>query len=156
MAGAQSTLFVPTYGFPGSDNLLTSENGNRFPAVATGRIAAISPADVAIYLRKVRDLESVQQNSGQTIAERAWMKQILHLGGGGAGGERDAIRRHLEGMENIIENNVFGAEVTSVFKSNDDPVQISESEGIFNKINEGVSMITFFCLLYTSPSPRDS
>ena len=144
VAGAQSTLFVPTYGFPGSDNLLTSENGQRFPAVATGRIAATSPEDIKIYLRKVRDLEAVQQNSNQTIEERAWMKQILHLGGGGNTGERDLIRRHLEGMEEIIESNVFGAEVVSVFKSSNDPVQQSKSEEIFDRINDGVSMITFF------------
>ncbi len=144
VAGAQSTLFVPTYGYPGSDNMLASENGERFPAVATGRIAATSPEDVAIYLKKVRDLEAVQQNSSQTIEERAWMKQILHLGGGGNNGERDVIRRHLEGMEEIIENNTFGAEVTSVFKSSNDPVQISESEEIFSTINEGVSILTFF------------
>ncbi len=144
VAGAQSTLFVPTYGFPGSDNLLTSENGQRFPAVATGRIAATSPEDISIYLKKVQDLESVQQNNGQTIEDRAWMKQILHLGGGGGGGEREVIRNHLEGMENIIENNVFGAEVTSVFKSTNDPVQQSKSEEIFDRINDGVSIITFF------------
>jgi len=144
VAGAQSTLFVPTYGYPGSDNMLVSENGQRFPAVAMGRIAATNAEDIAIYLKKVRDLEAVQKNSGQTIEERAWMKQILHLGGGGNTGERDVIRRHLEGMENIVENNVFGGEVTSVFKKNNDPVQQSKSEEIFGRINKGVSMITFF------------
>lgn len=144
VTGAQSTLFVPTYGYPGSDNLLVSENGKRFPAVATGRIAATSAADIAIYLKKVRDLEAVQQNSGQTIEDRAWMKQILHLGGGGNDGERTVIRRHLENMEEIIENNVFGANVISVFKDSNDPVQISESENIFGTINRGVSIITFF------------
>ncbi len=144
VAGAQSTLFVPTFGYPGSDNLLVSENGKRYPTVATGRIAATSAEDIAIYLKKVRDLEAVQQNSNQTIEERGWMKQILHLGGGGNGGERDVIRRHLEDMEEIIENNIFGAEVTSVFKRSNDAVQNSRSEKIFERINEGVSMITFF------------
>ncbi len=144
VAGAASTLFVPTYGYPGSDNLLVSENGKRYPVVATGRIAATNAEDIAIYLKKVRDLEAVQQNSNQTIEERAWMKQILHLGGGGGGGEREVIRSHLERMEEIIENNTFGAEVTSVFKSSNDPVQQSKSEEIFDRINNGVSMITFF------------
>jgi len=144
VAGAQSTLFVPTYGYPGSDNMLVSENGQRFPAVAMGRIAATNAEDIAIYLKKVRDLEAVQKNSGQTIEERAWMKQILHLGGGGNTGERDVIRRHLEGMENIVENNIFGAEVTSVFKNSNDPVQQSKSEEIFERINKGTSIITFF------------
>ncbi|MEM9824841.1 MAG: C25 family cysteine peptidase, partial [Bacteroidota bacterium] len=57
MQTAQSTLFVPTYGFPGADNLLLAEIGRDYPAIPFGRIAAVSPNDVRIYLDKVRVLE---------------------------------------------------------------------------------------------------
>ncbi|MEM8908616.1 MAG: C25 family cysteine peptidase, partial [Bacteroidota bacterium] len=140
---AQSTFFVPTYGFPGADNLLLADIGQNYPSVPFGRIAATSPDDVRIYLNKVKALEDSQRNSLQTIGDRSWMKNILHLGGGGRN-ERDIIKTHLADMENVIEGNRFGAEVTSVFKTSSDPVQISKSEEIFNTINSGVSMITFF------------
>lgn len=144
MTNAYSSFFVPTYGFPGSDNLLTSEAGAVYPAVAMGRLAAINGADVGIYLKKVKDLEFNQQNAPQTIEGRAWMKEVLHLGGGGNDGERTLIQNYLTNLEETIEGNEFGANVTSVYKSNNDPVQQSKSEVIFNRINAGISMLTFF------------
>ena len=45
---------VPTYGRPGSDNLLFSENGKVFPYVGVGRLAARTTEDVFNYLDKAR------------------------------------------------------------------------------------------------------
>jgi len=142
-APSNKSFTIPTYGYPGADNLLVAPPGGNIPILSTARLAISSADDLRKYLEKVKALEASQQNSGQTIAERAWMKEILHLGGGSVN-ERDQIRFYLGEMEEIIENNGFGGNVTSVFKTSSDPVQTSNSERIFETINRGVSLITFF------------
>ncbi len=144
MSAAYSDFFVPTFGYPGSDNLLVAEKDKEYPIVPIGRIAVTTPRQIEIYLNKMIELESNQQNSPQTIVGRDWMKQILHLGGGGNNSERTSIQQSLIGLEGIIENNKYGANVNSVFKANSDVIANVESDAIFDRINEGVSMLTFF------------
>jgi len=146
------TLFVPSFGFPASDNLMLSNNSSSVGIVPVGRIAAITPKEISIYLRKVEALEATV-NNGQTIEERAWMKNIMHLGGGGNSGEQNAIRSNLERMEREIEGNLFGAQVTPFYKTNTDPIQESRSDRIFDRINTGTAVITFFG--HSSPGTFD-
>lgn len=136
-------FFIPAFGYPASDNLLAAGNNYDAPVVALGRLAVVSGEEVHLYLNKVQALES-QVNSGQTVVERAWMKNILHLGGGGNAGEQQTIRNNLEQMGRTLEQSGFGAKVNSFYKTSSDPIQTSLSEQIFNRINNGVSIITFF------------
>ena len=135
-------LLVPTLGVPGGDNLLTASNNSSVPILPVGRIAVSTPDKVRIYLNKIKDSES-NRNLPQTIEDKAWMRRVIHLGGGDAN-LQPTIKNYLAQMENEIENNSFGAEVFSFFKTSSDPVQISTSETIFNLINSGTSIITFF------------
>ncbi len=136
------SYFVPTFGMPGSDNLLLSDNYSSVPIFALGRLAASKPTDVKVFLEKMQTLES-NQNLPQTYVDRAWQKRILHLSGGDPTIQAP-IANHLRVMEEEIENNKFGGEVTTFYKTSTDPVQISESEEIFELINNGVSILTFF------------
>ena len=136
------TYFVPTFGMPGADNLLLSDNYSSIPIFPIGRLAASTPNDVKVFLEKMETLES-NQNLPQTYIDRAWQKRILHLSGGDPTIQAP-IANHLRVMEEEIENNKFGADVTTFYKTSTDPVQISESEEIFDLINNGVSILTFF------------
>lgn len=146
------TLFVPSFGFPASDNLMLSNNTSSVAVVPVGRIAATTPKEISIYLRKVETLEATV-NNGQTIEERAWMKNIMHLGGGGNSGEQNAIKSNLERMAGEIESNLFGGKVTPFYKTSTDPIQQSRSQQIFDRINEGTAVITFFG--HSSPGTFD-
>lgn len=146
------TYFVPSFGFPASDNLMLSNNSSSVAVVPVGRIAATTPQEISIYLNKVKTLEATVSN-GQTIEERAWMKNIIHLGGGGSSGEQVAIKNNLERMAGEIEGNLFGGKVTPFYKTSTDPIQQSRSEQIFNRINEGTAVITFFG--HSSPGTFD-
>lgn len=146
------TYFVPSFGFPASDNLMLSNNSSSVAVVPVGRIAATTPKEISIYLNKVKTLEATVSN-GQTIEERAWMKNIIHLGGGGSSGEQVAIKNNLERMAGEIEGNLFGGKVTPFYKTSTDPIQQSRSEQIFNRINEGTAVITFFG--HSSPGTFD-
>ena len=138
----EKLFFVPTFGNPGADNLLLSDNDSAIPVIPVGRLAAFSPNQIDIYLKKVKAFEA-NRNLPQTIADRYWMKRILHLGGGDPT-IQGSIRNNLERIEKIIEENSFGAEVIAFYKSSTDAIEVSRAEQLFNIINEGVSIITFF------------
>ncbi|MEZ4985161.1 MAG: C25 family cysteine peptidase [Saprospiraceae bacterium] len=143
-AALGNTFFVPSFGYPASDNLLVSRIDKPTPRVGIGRLPAISPAEVNIYLNKIRNMETAVANAPQTIAGKAWMKNILHLGGGSTASEQQSIRNNLENMAALAENGSFGAAVTGFYKTSTDPIQQSQSDAIFGRINEGVSILTFF------------
>lgn len=142
-AAVQGTFFLPSFGRPASDNLISSDIGDLVPKLATGRLSIISAEEVSIYLRKVRSQEQ-QINLAQSLEEKDWLKQIIHLGGGGVVGEQNSIRELLGRMKDEIENNEFGGNVNSFFKTSTDPIEESREQAIFNRINEGTSIITFF------------
>ena len=146
------TFFIPSFGFPASDNLLIATPGTRTPIVPIGRLAATEPDEVRIYLEKVQAFEE-NVNNPQTIEDRAWMKQIIHLGGGSSASEQLSIKNNLVNMGEVLEENLFGADVFDFYKLTSDPIQNSVSDQIFQKINEGASLITFFG--HSSPGAFD-
>jgi hypothetical protein len=133
---------VPTYGFLGSDNLLLAPPNMNIPVLPLGRLAAISPNEVRIYLDKVKKHENTQALS-QTLEDKEWMKRIVHLGGGDPS-IQNSIKNSLKVFETEIENNEYGGEVITFLKTSSDPIQISQTELLTNTINEGVSIMTFF------------
>ncbi len=133
---------VPTFGYPGSDNLLISDWGKTTPKVPIGRLAARSPEQIKSYYDKVVAHEN-QINNPQTIDDKLWMKKILHLSGGDPE-IKETLKVFLKGMEDILEANEFGADVTTYFKQSSDPVELPQSDEILQLINSGISMITFF------------
>ncbi|MBP7821497.1 MAG: hypothetical protein KA010_01145, partial [Saprospiraceae bacterium] len=132
---------IPTYGFPGSDNLLGTPLFSNNMDFALGRLAILDPKDIKIYYDKVLEHEA-NRSLPQTVADRAWMKKIIHMGG--AVEEAGQIRNYLDGMKNIIENNLYGGIVSTHLKTSDDPIQISSSGRIIDEINKGISILTFF------------
>ena len=72
---------VPTWGVPGSDNLIYGYKDNSSPLVPLGRIAARDAEDIRIYLDKVLAHESIL-DAEYNPEEIQWTKRILHLSGG--------------------------------------------------------------------------
>jgi hypothetical protein len=148
----QGYIHVPSYGWPASDNILFSENFSPVPMIPTGRLAAISGDEVKIYLEKIQAMEANFDNP-QTIEDRAWMKKVLHLGGGSTVEEQVFLRGLLENMEMELTNNDFGADVQGFYKNSNDPIQNSGFDEIFDVINGGTSIMTFFG--HSSPGTFD-
>lgn len=136
------SFYVPTWGFPGSDNLLLADKGFSAPSVSVGRIAARDAVDISNYLNKVIDHDLVF-TTGQTQEEKSWTKEIIHLSGGDPT-IQESLYQHLLDMEDIIESSAFGAEVTTYRKSSADPLQSATSSEILSNINRGKAIITFF------------
>src|SRR5258706_1997973 len=138
-----NACFVPSMGYPSSDNLLTSGNGfpiQHFrPNIAIGRLAAQAPSQVTDYLHKVTEYEA-----NETLYPQPWMKEILHFRGGDDVWLQNQIRTYLNTYETIAEGCKFGGHVTSYFKTSGDVIQQNQSDSLQQQINNGVCLMTFF------------
>lgn len=153
---------VPTFGNNGgdrggSDNLLTAPNTSTIvSAFPVGRLAATDGNQVRIYLQKIKDFEDNQNKKGdpyQTIANKLWMKEILHLGGGTSQSEQTQFALRLNDYKESIACEYFGAEVSTVLKTSTSIIQTGSSNLIESKINSGVSLLTFYG--HSSPGSFD-
>ncbi len=138
---AFARTLVPTFGNPAVDNLFTARivNNTVFdPALPTGRLAAQSGADVSNYLSKVMMYEANQPGE--------WMKQVLHFGGGddGPGGLLTSIKGMLNVYQATIEAPLYGGHVTTYPETSTQLIQINTSIELQNRIDSGVSIMTFF------------
>lgn len=139
---------VQTYGEPASDVLLTARSGAlNYPQIGVGRLAAITGDDVRLYLDKVKEYESILNDTfcvSETPFNKLWMKNVLHLGGGNTNFEQQQFRGYLDNYKAVIEAPKFGANVSGLFKNSTDPIQIAQNIFLDSLINTGVSLITFF------------
>lgn len=149
--GNQSIIdrsYVQTFGEPASDNLLTERSATlNYPQLGTGRLAAVKGDDIRVYLDKVKEYETALNdtfNADETPANKMWMKNVLHLGGGNNNFEQQLFRSYLDNFKTTIEAPYYGARVSSLFKNSTDPIQIAQNIFIDSLVNTGVSLITFF------------
>jgi Peptidase family C25 len=135
--------YVPTFGFPGSDVLLTSGLKGTHLGISyipTGRIPAITPEQVTNYLNKVKAHEELAGNS------LGWQKNIIHITGAKSNSEQNSMRTKFNNLNTIVQNSGLGFnqhlfhEKPSSSIESDVPV-IEES--FKNNINNGASIITY-------------
>ncbi|MEY4936674.1 MAG: putative signal peptide protein [Bacteroidota bacterium] len=135
-------FLIPTWGNPGSDNLLAGSHQKNGATIPVGRLAAATGNEVRIYLDKVQSLENNQLTAPQTIEAREWMKNGIHLTGGSS--IFLTLKSYMDEMRDSLEASAAGMKFATFEVSTTNPVQTSQTEQIFEKINQGVSLITFF------------
>jgi len=133
---------VPTFGIPGSDNLLLAFDDRKHPQKPIGRLAAETPEQVMKYLQKVITHEN-RGDEEQTIEAQAWKKSVIHLSGGSSANQ-STLFRFLNDMGDVIEANEFGAKVTTFRKTSADPLERVTSDEIVDRIDDGAALLTFF------------
>ena len=143
LADWNDVSLVPSFGFPSSDNLFGTDNSSNITKLAIGRIAAYTPDMVRQYLDKVQEMETTIQTAPQTIEDKAWMKNILHLGGGDPN-IQNFIRNRLEEIGDTISQGTYGANVFGLYKHSTNVIQTATTDDVVNFINNGVGLITFF------------
>ncbi len=134
--------YIPTWGNPGSDNMILASDTLPLPIYPVGRLAAKNAEEVKEYLEKVREHDE-NLKLPQTISDRQWQKKILHLSGGDAT-LQEILANNLQVMGDTLTNNVFGADVTTFYKKSVEAIEVATSDQIFDLINNGLSVITFF------------
>ncbi len=153
MVGARknSTAFhnslVPSFGYPSSDVCITAglEGTVWDPLIPTGRLAARNSEEVYVYLEKVKE-HVLEQNpfSIYNTPNKDWQKHVLHFGGGSSPSEINTIRNYLTAMSTNIETDQFGGMVNTYIKENSDPFNPILLNNVAERIEEGVSVMTFF------------
>ncbi len=136
LSAATTRDLVPTAGFPGSDAAFSAGLGNSGfnAAIATGRINARTPQDVAAYLDKIKEAESQE-------ADVLWRKRAIHLSGGLTQGELVLFRNFVDQFKGVAEGPYVGGDVTTINKqTNETTVLIN----VADEVNQGVNLITFF------------
>jgi hypothetical protein len=133
----QLPSLIPTWGYPGSDAMLVSSFENNLPWTSFGRIPAILPEEVALYLKKVILFEKKRdENVG-------WIKRVIQLGGGTFEPEKKYIREVLENFSLILHRLPWSPNTISLFKENETPIFIPYSRQFFDEVNAGVGLIIF-------------
>ena len=133
---------VPTWGYPGSDQLFVTNDSSIVPIIPIGRIPLSIASEMKIYLDKIKEHESILKNAPQTLADRQWMKNVMHLSGGNAEGA--IIKEYMKNFADTLLASKGGLNITTFYKTSLDPVQIALNDQIFNLLNKGVSMISFY------------
>ena len=135
--------FIPTFGTPGSDNLLFAPNGKLASFVPIGRLAVLESGQIRDYLNKLKEYD--QALDGPRDAQSlAWRKRVLHISGGNVGGnEIGTFQARLQRSGAVLRNNDFGAIVTTVSKQSAETVVTSTAEEIISAVNAGVAIKVF-------------
>ena len=138
-----STYYVPSFGIPASDNLLALNPVTKNMSVSLGRLSVQNANQVEVAIEKY-SAETDVSNLSQTIDSRFWTKQTVIIGGGKEPIEQNFLKNFLLGFTDVLARGDLGIEATGLFKTTTEPVQLSASEAYYNRVNEGVSLITFF------------
>lgn len=111
-AGQPSDDFVPTFGFPGSDIMLTSELLGKpatLSSIPTGRLVVTTDAEITTYLNKVKEHES--------RTESTWQKNLVSIVGPKTGdllgGEYKTLYDTMEQLRGLAHNSPFAASSTN-------------------------------------------
>ncbi len=144
--------FVPSYGYPNSDHLFVTPINSPNPAMGVGRLACKNANQLRLYLDKVIEYEDIQVTNDYTYDDRAWMKNILHFGGGDEN-IQNFIKSELNELKDSIEVSEMAAEVTSFFKNSTGVIGEVPLDQVVPLINNGAAMLTFFG--HSAPSTLD-
>lgn len=135
---------VPTFGNPGSDNLFTAEIGSSQPLVPIGRLSVINRTEIRDYLQKVKEYDQVQASSSPLIADKGWMKNVVHVAGAGDAVTSNLLGLALDGFKQIIVDTAYSGHVHSFTKTSSNAVEQLTSNQLTGLFNEGIGLLTYF------------
>ena len=135
---------VQTFGWPASDVLLACEPGQMVPLTPIGRLSVVNGGEVKNYLNKVKQYEQAQASPSHAAADKAWMKNVIHVAGGGDSAENKLFSYYLKIYEDLAADSAMGAHVETFRKESSAAVVQANGERIEQLINEGVSVIGYF------------
>ncbi|HUQ64598.1 MAG TPA: C25 family cysteine peptidase, partial [Flavitalea sp.] len=142
---AEQLNLVPSWGSPASDNMLSSEDAASPVAVTPiGRLSVVRGKEIEDYLEKVKEYESAQKNSPNTLAGREWMKNIVHVTGSSDPYLGTVLCNYMSGYKQIIQDTMYGGKVSTFCKVSTNSVEQLNNEKIAALFEEGISILTYF------------
>lgn len=142
---ADKLNLVPSFGYPASDNLLSSQDViSGVPLTPIGRLSVVSAKEIEDYLEKVNEYENMQQTAPNTIAGRLWMKNSIEVTGASETYLGSVLCNYMQGYKQIIEDTLCGGNVTVFCKNTTNPVEQLSNDKIADLFHEGLSLVTYF------------
>lgn len=135
---------VTTFGWPASDILLSSLPGLAVPLLPIGRLGAINANEVSVYLQKIKEYENAQLTNSPLIADKAWMKNFIHVAGGKDSSENNTFKGFINAYRDIAEDTLYGGRVETFSKTSTGVVQQASSQRIEELFNEGLGFVGYF------------
>lgn len=137
--------FIPTFGYPASDNLLAADPGlDVTPRLSIGRLSVINGDEIAVYLQKIIQYEQKLAFQSPLIADKAWQKNVVHVVGAGDGPLGNSLTAAMNGFANIIKDTFYGANVNTFTKVSTAPVEELNAGRLYDLFTNGVGMLTYF------------
>lgn len=138
----EDQFFVPTFGRPGSDLLLTATNWNLLSRYPIGRLAVINSQSIDDYLEKVKEHDA-SRFTEQTLEAKTWIKNLMHLGGGKDADEQASFKAVLDNLAEKLIHSDYGARYHFFQKTSTEPVGESQTTQILRLLNEGCGIINY-------------
>lgn len=144
----RAQCLVPTMGTPPSDVYLTSGLATEpyAPAIATGRISALTGSDITTYKNKIQVMETGQSElpGSYTLDARQWQKHVLHFAGGSSAGENATFRGYLGSYTTLLEGSRFAGKSFLFSKTSGSAIQELNTDSVRLLLKEGAALMTFF------------
>lgn len=142
---AEQLNLVPSWGNPASDNMLSSADAASPVAVTPiGRLSVVKGKEIEDYLEKLKEYESAQKNSANTLAAREWMKNIVHVTGSSDPYLGTVLCNYMGVYKQIIQDTMYGGKVSTFCKVSTNSVEQLNNERIAELFEEGISILTYF------------
>ena len=111
--------------------------------IITG-LRPINGSEINNYLQKVKQYEAAQKSMSPSIADKAWMKKVMHVAGGKDSSENQAFRVYMDSYASILEDTLFGGSVETFSKTATGAVQQANTQRIEDLFENGLGLIGYF------------
>jgi hypothetical protein len=138
----ENSFFVPTFGRPGADNLLAATLWDLVSRYPVGRLAITDQDGISTYLSKVKE-HDLARFTGQSIDEKQWIKNVMHIGGGKSSDEQKDFEITLKYLGEELASSGYGADISFFQKQSTDVIGETESAQIVKLLNEGCGIINY-------------
>ncbi len=139
----ESSFFVPTFGKPGSDQLLAATLWDLVPRYPIARLAVTDAATIHSYLNKVKEHDAAVSEGDQTLEDKEWIKHVIHISGGKDATEQEDFKFLMSELGKQLAATDFGAQIFSFEKTSSDFIGESQSRQIEKLLHEGSSIINY-------------
>ncbi len=136
---------VPTFGFPASDAMLASASGaGSINLIPIGRLGAVKGTEVEDYLNKLIEYEQIQQTAPNTIAGRAWRKNVMHVTGATEPFLESVLCNYMAYYQQTIADTLFGGNVLRFCSSTVDQNNQAAGSQFPQLFSGGIGILTYF------------
>lgn len=136
---------VPTFGYPASDNMLSSATSATWlPTAPIGRLSVVTPLELKNYLEKLKQYELVLQDPSFSQAAKKWQKNMVQVVGNSEGPLQIVLDNYIGSYTQIAKDSLWGANVYNFTKTPDANGNVLNSLDLSKLFEDGINLFTYF------------